>query len=45
MQTQFVCPSEKLMIPHLLRYQGFAVNYYGFTLDALDLGHPELSLN
>jgi len=23
------------MIPHLLRYQGFAVDYYGFTLDAL----------
>jgi len=26
---------EKPMIPHLLRYQGFAVDYYGFTLDAL----------
>jgi hypothetical protein len=25
------------MIPYLLRCQGFAVAYYGFTLDALDL--------
>jgi hypothetical protein len=25
--------------------QGFAVAYYGFTLDALDLEHPQLSLN
>ncbi len=33
------------MIPHLLRYQGFAVDYYGFTLDALKLEHPRLSLN
>jgi hypothetical protein len=33
------------MIPHLLCCQGFAVVYYGFTLDALDLGHPRLSLN
>jgi len=23
------------MIPHLLRYQGFALDFYGFTLDAL----------
>jgi len=23
------------MMPHLLRYQGFAVDYYGFTLNAL----------
>ncbi len=33
------------MIPHLLRYQGLAVDDYGFALDALDLGHPKLSLN
>ena len=33
------------MIPHLRRCQGFAVEDYGFTLDALDLGHPQLSLN
>ena len=33
------------MIPHLLRYQGLAVDDYGFILDALDLGHPKLSLN
>jgi hypothetical protein len=37
-----VYPSGKPMIPHLLRYQGFAVNYYSFTLDALDLRHPQL---
>ena len=36
---------EKPMTPHLLRYQGFAVVYDGFALDALDLGHPRLSLN
>jgi len=33
------------MISHLRRCQGFAVAYYGFTLDALNLGHPGLSLN
>ena len=33
------------MIPHLLRYQWLAVDDYGFVLDALDLGHPKLSLN
>jgi hypothetical protein len=33
------------MMPHLLRYQGLAVDYYGFTLDALKLEHPQLSLN
>ena len=33
------------MLPHLLCCQGFAVAYYGFTLDALELGHPQLSLN
>jgi hypothetical protein len=26
------------MIPHLLRYQGLAVDDYGFVLDALDWG-------
>ena len=35
----------KPMIPHLLRYQGFAVDDYGFTLDALNLGHPQLSIH
>ena len=34
----------KPMIPHLQRCQRFAVDDYGFTLDALDLGHPQLSL-
>jgi len=33
------------MIPHLLRYQGFAVDDYGFTLGTLNLGNPRLSLN
>ncbi len=33
------------MIPHLLRYQGFEVYEYDFTLDVLNLGHPRLSLN
>ena len=33
----------KPMIPHLLRYQGFAVDDNGFTLDALNLRHPRLS--
>jgi len=31
----FIYPTGKPMIPHLLRYQGFAVDYYGFTLYAL----------
>jgi len=31
------------MIPHLRRYQEFAVYEYGFTLDALDMRHPRLS--
>jgi len=41
----FVYLSGKPMIPYLLRSQGFAVDDYGFTLDALNLGHPRLSLN
>jgi len=32
----------KPMIPHLLRCQGFGVNYYSLTLDALHLQHPRL---
>jgi hypothetical protein len=36
---------ETPMIPHLLRYQGLAVDDYGFALSALDLGHLRLSLN
>jgi len=31
------------MTPHLLRYQGLAVDDYGFALDASNLGHPRLS--
>jgi len=33
------------MICHLLYCQGFAVVYYGFTLAASDLTHPQHSLN
>ncbi len=33
------------MIAHLLRYQGIAVSYYSFTLDALYMDYPRLSLN
>lgn len=40
----FVYPAGKLMIPHLLRYQGLAVDDYSFALSASDLGHPKLSL-
>ena len=32
------------MIPHLLRYQGLAVDDYGVAIDALNLGHPRLSI-
>ncbi len=28
------------MIPHLLRCQGLAVNYYGFALGRLEYGAP-----
>jgi hypothetical protein len=42
---RLVYPSGKPITPHLLRFQGFAVANYSFTLDALDLGHPRLSLN
>ena len=41
----FVYPAGKLMIPHLLRYQGFAVADYSFTLSASDLGYPKLSFS
>jgi hypothetical protein len=41
-KRRVVYPSGKPMIPHFLRCQGFAVAYYGFTLDALDLQHPRL---
>ena len=40
----FVYLSGKPMIPHLLRYQGLAVDDYGFAIDASNLGHPRLSL-
>jgi len=33
------------MIRHRRCSQGFAVNDYGFTLDALALAYPQLSLN
>jgi len=38
-------PVGKPIMPHLRRYQGFAVVHYSVTLDALYLGHPRLSLN
>jgi hypothetical protein len=41
----FIYPAGKPIMPHLLRYQGFAVDYYGFTLAALKLEHSQLSLN
>ena len=45
-KSHFVYPSRLGgMITHLLRYQGLAVGDYGFILDALDMGHPRLSLN
>ena len=34
--------SGKPGIPHILRYRGAAVGDYSFTLDALNLRHPEL---
>jgi len=44
-KSHFVYLSGKPMIPHLLRYQGLAVDDYGFALDASNLRHPRLSLN
>jgi hypothetical protein len=44
-KSQFVYPTGRPIINHLLLYQELAVDDYGFTLDALDLGHPRLSLN
>jgi hypothetical protein len=44
-KSHFVYPSGKPRIPHLPRYQGLAVDDYGFALDALNLGHPRLSIN
>jgi len=32
------------MIPYLFRYQGLAVDDYGFALDASNLWHPQLSI-
>ena len=43
--SHFIYPSGKPMIPHLLCYQGLAVKDYSCGPDALDLGHPQLSLN
>jgi hypothetical protein len=41
----FVYPAGKPMTPHLLCYQGLAVDDYGFALYAADMGHPRFSLN
>jgi hypothetical protein len=35
-------PTGKPVIFHFLRYQGLAVSYYSFTLDALELKHHRL---
>jgi hypothetical protein len=43
-KSHFVYLSGNPMIPHLLRYQGLAVDDYGVALDALNLGHPRISL-
>ena len=43
-KSHFVYPLGKPMTPHLLRYQGLAVDDYGFALDASNLEHPRLSL-
>ena len=44
-QSHYVYLVGKPIIPHLRRYQGFAVVHYSVTLDALYPGHPRLSLN
>jgi len=44
-KSHFVYPLGKPMTPHLLCYQGLAVDDYGFALDAADMRHPRLSLN
>ncbi len=44
-KSHFVYPLGKPMTPHLFHYQGLAVDDYGFTLDASNLGHPRLLLN
>ena len=44
-KSHFVYPAGKPIITHLQRYQGLAVDDYGFVLDALDLGHPRLPFN
>jgi len=41
----FCLPFGKADDTPLLRYQGLAVDDYGFVLDALDMGHPKLLLN
>jgi hypothetical protein len=41
----FVYPLGKPMIRHRRCCQGFAVDDYDFTLDAVTLAYPQLSLN
>jgi hypothetical protein len=45
LDLHFVYPSGKPMTLHFLCCQGFGIAYYCLTLDALDLGRPQLSLN
>ena len=40
--SHVIYPTGKPRIPHLRRCQGLAVEYYSFTLAALDLRHPRL---
>ena len=40
--SHVIYPSGKPIELHLLRCQGFAVDYYSFTLDALNLQHSRL---
>jgi len=37
-KSHFVYPAGKPIIPHLFRYQGLAVVYYGFALGCLGSG-------
>ena len=43
-KSNYVYPLGKPMTPHLLRYQGLAVDDYGLALNASNLGHFGLSL-
>ena len=44
-KSNFVYLSGKPMIPYLLRYQGLAVDDYGFALDVSNIWYSQLSFN